>query len=370
MEKPEKPQKLKTRQKFSALDIRGMVGDLSSQLVGTKVHNIYDAFSRTYIFKFSKSGTKVNLIMESGVRFHTIEAFPDKNDKPNGFAMKLRKHLKGLFFESVEQIGVERVVRFKFVGADVNNLDYTFYIILELYAKGNIVLLDGRNTVLALLRSHKFDEEHRTALKEIYPMHMAAQYYFQDLGDIEARFNALPDATTLTHAQLISKLVPCAHQALADWQLSRAGLSPAAKFVASARPALLEAARATLDCFDPAKPLEAGGYMYTAKGAAKAFEFSPVRLGSAAPIWSGVEERSSASFDECVRLFFAQFAQADDEAAQDERIEREAMKKFNKIQEDQQKRLAAIREEVELSTLRARAVEQHSVELTALFNVA
>ena len=39
-------------------------------------------------------------------------------EKPNRFTKKLRKHLKNLFLDSIEEIGVERIIKMIFRGAD------------------------------------------------------------------------------------------------------------------------------------------------------------------------------------------------------------------------------------------------------------
>lgn len=181
------------------------------------MHNIYDANSKTYIFKLTKSGVKENLLLESGVRFHLLSNYPEKNDRPSGFAMKLRKHLRGLFFDSIEQIGVERIVKLKFCGADKANLDFTCYIVLELYAKGNIVLLDGHGTAISVLRTHVYDENNRVAAKEKYPWELSAKFYFENISaNISNVESFLKEGEKITNSALISKLVPCAHQGLID----------------------------------------------------------------------------------------------------------------------------------------------------------
>ena len=40
-----------------------------------------------------------------------------------------------------------------------------YHILVELYASGNVILTDHEYTTLSLLRSHKFDEEARIAVK-------------------------------------------------------------------------------------------------------------------------------------------------------------------------------------------------------------
>mmetsp|Transcript_7206 Transcript_7206/g.6483 ORF Transcript_7206/g.6483 Transcript_7206/m.6483 type:complete len:96 (-) Transcript_7206:79-366(-) len=93
-------EKVKTR--FTALDVTAMVASLRKKLLGTRVNNIYDLNTKTYVFKLTRSEQKEFLILESGIRFHTTTASTEKNKIPSPFAMKLRKYLRGRRFENIE----------------------------------------------------------------------------------------------------------------------------------------------------------------------------------------------------------------------------------------------------------------------------
>ncbi|GER28419.1 nuclear export mediator factor Nemf [Striga asiatica] len=120
------------------------------RLIGMRCSNVYDLSPKTYVFKLmSSSGVtesgeseKVLLLMESGVR--------DKSNTPSGFTLKLRKHIRTRRLEDVRQLGYDRIILFQF-GQGVN----AHYVILELYAQGNVILTDSEFTVLTLLRSHR-----------------------------------------------------------------------------------------------------------------------------------------------------------------------------------------------------------------------
>ncbi|RVW71611.1 E3 ubiquitin-protein ligase UPL6 [Vitis vinifera] len=97
---------------------------------------------------------KVLLLMESGVRLHTTAYVRDKSMTPSGFTLKLRKHIRTRRLEDVRQLGYDRVVLFQFgLGANAH------YVILELYAQGNILLTDSEFMVMTLLRSHRDDDK-------------------------------------------------------------------------------------------------------------------------------------------------------------------------------------------------------------------
>ncbi|KAL3812241.1 hypothetical protein ACJIZ3_013509 [Penstemon smallii] len=132
------------------------------QLIGMRCSNVYDLSPKTYVFKLMNSSgmtesgesEKVMLLMESGVRLHTTAYMRDKSNTPSGFTLKLRKHIRTRRLEDVRQLGYDRIVLFQFgVGANAH------YVILELYAQGNIILTDSEFTVLTLLRSHRDDDK-------------------------------------------------------------------------------------------------------------------------------------------------------------------------------------------------------------------
>ncbi|XP_077218193.1 zinc knuckle (CCHC-type) family protein [Tasmannia lanceolata] len=132
------------------------------RLIGMRCANVYDLSPKTYMFKLMNSSgvtesgesEKVLLLMESGVRLHTTAYVRDKSTTPSGFTLKLRKHIRTRRLEDVRQLGYDRIILFQFgLGSNAH------FIILELYAQGNILLTDSDYTVMTLLRSHRDDDK-------------------------------------------------------------------------------------------------------------------------------------------------------------------------------------------------------------------
>ncbi|KAJ8623470.1 hypothetical protein MRB53_031999 [Persea americana] len=132
------------------------------KLIGMRCSNVYDLTPKTYLFKLMNSSgvtesgesEKVLLLMESGVRLHTTAYVRDKSTTPSGFTLKLRKHIRTRRLEDVRQLGYDRIILFQF-GLGTN----AHYVILELYAQGNIILTDSNFIVMTLLRSHRDDDK-------------------------------------------------------------------------------------------------------------------------------------------------------------------------------------------------------------------
>ncbi|KAL1110465.1 hypothetical protein AAG570_007993 [Ranatra chinensis] len=135
-----------------------------------RVVQVYDIDNKTYLFKLNRSEEKAVLLLESGIRFHTTQYDWPKNIAPSGFSMKMRKHLRNKRLEHICQIGVDRIVDLHFGSGEA-----TYHVILELFDRGNILLTDFTYTILSVLRPHKEGDKFRFAVKEKYPIDRARQ---------------------------------------------------------------------------------------------------------------------------------------------------------------------------------------------------
>lgn len=125
------------------------------------MNNLYDITQKTFLFKLGWSNQRENLLINSGINIFTSKKIPETKEKPNKFILKLRKHIKGLFVDKIKQIGVERILKITFKGADRSKEEFTFFLYLEFYAKGNIILTDAHDITLACQRIHIYDEENK-----------------------------------------------------------------------------------------------------------------------------------------------------------------------------------------------------------------
>ena len=151
------------KQKFNSVDVAAEVAELRRLVVGSWLANIYDLDDKkTFLLKFTKSGgrtesgegEKIVVLLESGARFHsTSYARERKADAPGKLNAKLRMHLRGKRLNDVRQLGRDRAVEFVFGANDTKHA-----LVLELYARGNLVLLDKNDTILTLLRPVRDDD--------------------------------------------------------------------------------------------------------------------------------------------------------------------------------------------------------------------
>ncbi len=169
------------RSRMGTAEVAAEAGCLERRLGGDAgffCEKVSDLGPRTVVLQLQRSGQrsgtgeaeKVMVVLESGVRFHTTKYPLERPDHPSNFAMKLRKHLKQKRLVRVSQVGFDRVVDFEFERAGGTN-----HVLLELYARGNIVLTDGDYKVLTLLRSHRDDAAgiEATMANRPYPLNQA-----------------------------------------------------------------------------------------------------------------------------------------------------------------------------------------------------
>jgi len=168
---------MKTR--FTTLDICSVITEINESAVGLRLNNVYDIDNKTYLLKLIKPDVKKFLLIESGIRMHLSEFDWPKNNFPSGFAMKLRKHIRGKRLTSVNQLGIDRIIDLQFGSGEM-----ACHMIVELYDRGNIALTDCNYTILNLLRyrrptavkENKDQDENsdvRIAVHEEYPISAA-----------------------------------------------------------------------------------------------------------------------------------------------------------------------------------------------------
>ncbi len=147
---------------MSNVDVFAVTSELNEMLRGARVDKAYQPLKDTVIIRFHVPGEgRVDVVMQAGARIHRTN-YPPQNPKvPPSFPMLLRKHLRGGIVREVRQHGFDRIVEITV------EKDQEYTLIVELFAKGNIILLNqDREIILPLKR--KTWSDRRIASREIY----------------------------------------------------------------------------------------------------------------------------------------------------------------------------------------------------------
>jgi predicted ribosome quality control (RQC) complex YloA/Tae2 family protein len=147
---------------MSNVDIFAICHELNDLLKDSRVDKAYQPTKDTVVVRFHVTGHgRVDVVFQAGVRMHKSQ-YPLENPKlPPSFPMLLRKYLKGATVREIRQYRFDRVVEILVSKEE----DYT--LVIELFDKGNIILLNqDRQIILPLKR--KMWSERKIGSKEEY----------------------------------------------------------------------------------------------------------------------------------------------------------------------------------------------------------
>ena len=150
---------------MSNVDVYTICQELNDLLEGARVDKSFQPTNDTVVIRFHKAGIgRLDFVMQAGSRAH-ISQYPLTNPKnPPHFPMLLRKRVKGAHVLSIEQHNFDRVIVIKM------KKDQVYTLIIELFAQGNIILLDEENNIITpLKRKHWSDRDISAKREYIFP---------------------------------------------------------------------------------------------------------------------------------------------------------------------------------------------------------
>lgn len=150
---------------MSNVDIYTITDELNNLLENARVDKSFQPMNDTVVIRFHVPGTgRVDLVMQSGVRIHTSQYPLENPTQPPTFPMLLRKRIKGANVVSVKQHNFDRVVEIRV------KKDQYYTIIVELFDKGNIILLDEENNIILPLKRKQWSHRDISSKKEyVFP---------------------------------------------------------------------------------------------------------------------------------------------------------------------------------------------------------
>jgi predicted ribosome quality control (RQC) complex YloA/Tae2 family protein len=147
---------------MSNVDIYAICKELGELLKDARVQKAYQPTKDTVLIRFHvPSKGRVDVIFQAGLRVHTTQ-YPPQNPKvPPNFPMLLRKYIKGGRVTGVSQHNFDRIMRI-----DIQK-EHKFSLVIELFAKGNIILLDEDDQIILPLK-RKLWQDRKISSKEEY----------------------------------------------------------------------------------------------------------------------------------------------------------------------------------------------------------
>ena len=150
---------------MSNVDIYRIVKELNEEIIGARIDKSYQPSYDTIRIKLRKAGEgRKDLVIQAGVRIHLTD-YPQPNPTiPPNFPMLLRKHLSGGSITSIKQHNFDRIIEITIQ----KNTEYT--LVVELFSKGNVILLDEDKNIISPLKHRKWQDRKITSHEQYkYP---------------------------------------------------------------------------------------------------------------------------------------------------------------------------------------------------------
>jgi len=145
------------KQRLTSEDIACLIPSLNKIIDGAYLVQVYDGSednTRSLVMKLRNKIDGVNkmyyLLLESGIRVHTIDDFSSIRPGPSGCASKIRKEVGDKRMYPIKQIGTDRSIDFLFSNEK--------HFIIELYDRGNFIITDKDYKIIYITRPYKLGD--------------------------------------------------------------------------------------------------------------------------------------------------------------------------------------------------------------------
>jgi len=152
---------MKIAKEFSNFDVFAIVKELDTILTNGSISNIYEV-QDLLILKLKTNFGKKNLIIKKDSRINLTEYDYPIPDFPSQYIIGLRKLLKNRRILSVAQYKFDRIIIIELA----NREEGSWKFVIELFNKGNFLLLDQNNILIVGKRYRKFKDRNILPKKE------------------------------------------------------------------------------------------------------------------------------------------------------------------------------------------------------------
>jgi len=175
---------MKIAKEFSNFDVFAIVKELDAILTNGSISNIYEV-QDLLILKINTNFGKKNLIIRKDSRINLTEYDYPIPDFPSQYISGLRKLLKNRRVLTVTQYKFDRIIIIELT----NREEGSWKFIIELFNKGNFLLLDQNNTIIVAKKYRKFKDRSLLPKKEyIFPKSNEKDFFTLNKEDFEAFF--------------------------------------------------------------------------------------------------------------------------------------------------------------------------------------
>ena len=287
---------------ISAIEVYVLVKELQ-RLKGFYIDNFYEAGENRFRLRLSKSGEKVDIFCLLPYTLNVTD-YIEKGEQKSNFYIAVRKRIAGARIDEVTQVNGDRIVKIAFSkGGEQGGM------VFELFAKGNLLVIDGAGKISIAYRSREFKYREIRTGKEYVPPEsrgISASEISKEkvLGLLEGKENA-DDGLVKSIAGMVNIGANYIENAVLS-----AGLDPRAKVKSVDRKSMERLAEEVLRCAE-----SAGSELTIYMKDGKPFDYSVCSIGK----YNGLEKQRAETLSKALDAYYhegpAEEQDEDDETA-------------------------------------------------------
>lgn len=180
---------------ISSIEIFSILRELKS-LEGLYLKKFYELGDNSFRMNFSSSSASISVYIRLLLAIN-ITDFVENAEEPTQFAIAVRKRILGKKLKQISQHGTDRIIILEF------ECEEGYKLIFEMFAKGNLVLVDKENKVVLTYRTAK-QKDRSVVSKGLYAFPEGTTMNFDHLD--KEKIEAIVDEALQSEQRLISAL--------------------------------------------------------------------------------------------------------------------------------------------------------------------
>lgn len=154
---------------ISSLDLYFLTLEFKQKLENSRIETFYYEKGIFYIRLYTKKDANMYLTNKVSKYIYMTKE-KDEMSEPKNFVQYLRKYLKNAYIKTITQIENERIIKLELEYKEQETKEVKiYYLILELFANGNVILVDKNMTILNSLEKKKF-KDRTVMVRDIYEL--------------------------------------------------------------------------------------------------------------------------------------------------------------------------------------------------------
>jgi len=154
---------------ISSLDLYFLTLEFKQKLENSRIETFYYEKGIFYIRLYTKKDANMYLTNKVSKYIYMTKEKDDMSE-PKNFVQYLRKYLKNAYIKTINQVENERIIKLELEYKEPENKEIKiYYLILELFANGNVILVDKDYTILNSLEKKKF-KDRTVMVKDTYEL--------------------------------------------------------------------------------------------------------------------------------------------------------------------------------------------------------